>query len=66
MTKADQLLKAITGEWASIADLMFATGWQAHSVRGALSALAKKRGVKILRKRDHGMTFYRVDSGEEA
>jgi hypothetical protein len=66
MTKADHLLKAITDEWASIADLMFATGWQAHSVRGALSTIAKKRGVKILRKRDQGMTYYRADSGDDA
>jgi hypothetical protein len=65
MTKSDDLLKAISEEWVSIADLMFSTGWQAHSVRGALSALAKKRGIKIERKREHGVTSYRL-AREEA
>lgn len=61
MTKADELLKAISEEWVPMPDLMFSTGWQAHSVRGALSTLAKKRGIKIERMRNNGVTFYRVE-----
>ena len=40
------LLKRNRG--ASLAELSEATGWQAHSVRGAISgALRKKRGLEI-------------------
>lgn len=42
---------------ASIADLMRETGWQAHSVRAALSGL-RKRDIEILRERKKGMTRY--------
>ena len=32
---------------ASLAELMKATGWQAHSVRGFLSTASRKRGIRI-------------------
>ena len=34
-------------EGASIAVLMSATGWQAHSVRGALAGALKRRGLLL-------------------
>jgi hypothetical protein len=44
---------------ASLTDMMAATGWQAHSVRGAMSgALKKKLGLAILsEKTDAGRTY---------
>ena len=46
---------------ATIADLVAATGWQAHSVRGAMSgALGKKRGLTIMRARADGVSTYRI------
>lgn len=49
-------------EGATIEHMMKATGWQAHSVRGALSgALKKKRGLAVASavNRD-GVRVYRV------
>ena len=45
---------------ATIADLTAATGWQAHSVRAALTGL-RKAGHAIARERfDDGPTRYRI------
>ena len=46
---------------ASIADLMKAAGWQAHSVRGAISgAIKKKLGLSVVSERVEGVRLYRV------
>ena len=43
-SKSEQILKLLRRKkGASISDLRQATGWQAHSVRGFLSATVKKR-----------------------
>jgi len=53
-------------EGATLWELMQATGWQAHSVRGFLSgSLGKKGGYHVARiKRDNGARAYRLS--EEA
>jgi hypothetical protein len=44
---------------ATLAELMNATGWQAHSIRGMISILGSKHGVKIASsKNDAGERFY--------
>ncbi|MBI3895650.1 MAG: DUF3489 domain-containing protein [Acidobacteria bacterium] len=55
-----QLLKRPTG--VSLEKLMAATGWQAHSVRGFISAsLGKKMGLKVeSNKGDDGQRLYRI------
>ena len=57
-----QLLKRPTG--VSLEKLMAATGWQAHSVRGFLSAAVGKRmGLKVASsKADGGQRVYRIQS----
>lgn len=46
---------------ASLAELMKATGWQAHSVRGFLSTASRKRGIRIESiKNGAGERIYRV------
>jgi hypothetical protein len=47
---------------ANLADIMKATGWQAHSVRGFISgALIKKDGLKVESfKREDGARGYKI------
>ncbi len=52
-------------EGATLADLVKATGWQAHSVRGAISgALKKKLGLAVLSEKVEGRgRVYRITAG---
>lgn len=63
--KLGQVLKLLSRpEGASIADLMAATNWQAHSVRGVLSgAIKKKLGLAVTSEKSGAERIYRV-SGE--
>ena len=65
MTKADRVLDALRGrKSASMDDLMTLTGWQAHSVRGFLSAtVRKKHGLDLVKQTDKaGITRYSIAS----
>ena len=60
MAKVLALLKRPGG--ASLNQIMKATGWQAHSVRGFLSTAAKKHGLKIeSTKTEAGDRVYRTE-----
>ena len=43
---------------ASIAEMVRATGWQQHSVRGAMAGTLKKRGLTIASDRIDGVRRY--------
>jgi len=46
---------------ATLAEIMTATAWQAHSVRGFISTAGKKHGVKIeSSKNEAGDRLYRI------
>lgn len=54
-----KLVRRKTG--ASIDEMVRATGWQAHSVRGAISGTLRKRlGLTVERSKTDGVTRYRV------
>lgn len=60
-TKLDQvqaLLLAPAG--ATIAELMDATGWEQHSVRGAIAGALKKRGLSVASDKIDGIRRYRA------
>jgi len=59
ITKVVELLRKPGG--ASIKVLMSATGWQAHSIRGAISgAIKKKLGLKVTSEVGSKGRFYRI------
>jgi len=60
-TKLDTLEKLLRrNQGASLAELMRATGWQAHSVRGALAGALKKRGLTITSTKEKDVRRYRI------
>ena len=61
-SKGAKILKMIArAEGATLAEIMKAIGWQAHSVRGYISTVAKKHGVKIeSSKNEAGQRLYRI------
>jgi hypothetical protein len=68
VTKTDILIALLRRpEGARIEDIMTATGWQAHSVRGAISGAVKKRlGLTIVSEKTDGVRVYRIVDGAAA
>lgn len=61
-SKLDQLAKLLARKnGATIAEMMQATGWQQHSVRGALAGSLKKRGLAITSEKIDGTRRYRAE-----
>lgn len=58
LDQVEAMLRA--NEGASIAELMSATGWQQHSVRGALAGAIRKRGLDVTSDKTGGVRRYRV------
>lgn len=58
LDQVEAMLRANDG--ASIAELMAATGWQQHSVRGALAGAIRKRGLDVTSDKTGGLRRYRV------
>jgi hypothetical protein len=49
-------------EGATLDQIMAATGWQAHSVRGFLSNLGRKRGFRVRSRKHDGLRLYSIQS----
>jgi hypothetical protein len=55
----EKMLRRASG--ATIEQLVKATGWQAHSVRGAMSgSLKKRRSLAITSEKTDGKRVYRI------
>lgn len=62
LDQVEALLRADRG--ASIAELMAATGWQQHSVRGALAGSIRKRGLTVTSEKVGDVRRYRVEAAQ--
>jgi hypothetical protein len=59
-TKLEALIGLLAREsGADLAEMMAVTGWQAHSVRGALAGSLKKKGIVIESAKVDGRRVYR-------
>ncbi len=58
LDQVEALLLAPTG--TTIAEIIAATGWQQHSVRGAMAGALKKRGLTITSEKVDGPRCYRA------
>ncbi len=68
-TKAEKILALLRHpKGTTIAGLMKATGWQAHSVRGFLSGTVKKKlGLDVISEKDEAsVRRYRIVEGSKA
>jgi len=63
-TKLAMVISMLRGSrGATIESLSKATGWQVHSVRGALAgAIGKKLGLKVVSEKVDGIRTYRIQS----
>ena len=60
-TKIDQLVAMLTrSDGASIAEMCEATGWQKHSVRGAMAGAIRKKGFEVASEVIDGTRRYRT------
>lgn len=66
-TKQARLVDCLSRPWgASIADLRHQLGWQAHTVRAALTGLRKKGYAVTSAKDESGITVYRASPPAKA
>ena len=60
-TKIDQLVALLTRpDGATIAEMCDVTGWQSHSVRGALAGALRKKGYEATSDVVEGTRRYRI------
>lgn len=60
-SKLDQLVTLLSQPGGvDLATMMAATGWQAHSVRGALAGSLRKKGHQILSEKIEGVRTWRI------
>ena len=64
-SKLETIVSLLTRpEGASLAELVAATGWQPHSVRGALAGSLKRKGHAVQSDKVDGVRRYRIGAGQ--
>ncbi len=58
--KTETVIDKLRQGWVSVSDMIKDTGWQAHTLRAAISVYARKHGIELERQRIDGVTSYRV------
>lgn len=58
--KGETVIQKLRKGWTDVPALLEMTGWQAHTLRAAISTAARKFGFKVERKRENGVTSYRA------
>jgi len=62
-SKLDQIVTLLArSNGATLAELVSATGWQKHSVRGAIAGALKKKGHTIVSEESDGERRYRIEA----
>jgi hypothetical protein len=62
VSKLDRLIALLKRpDGASLSELTNATGWQAHSVRGAIAGSLKRKGHVVISQRIDGVRRYRIE-----
>lgn len=66
-TKIETLISALQKpEGADMATMMAATGWQAHSIRGAMAGAVRKRGHQVGSEKVGDTRVWRIAAPTEA
>ena len=64
VTKIELVAKLIGRKsGATVEQIQSATGWQAHSIRAAISGLRKRGTTVTLNSKPNGGTFYKASGG---
>lgn len=64
-TKLDRILDLLSRkDGATLAELSVSTGWQPHSVRGALAGALKRKGHNVTSEKVDGERRYRITPAE--
>lgn len=65
LSKLDQLASALSRDGgATLEEMSRLTGWQAHSVRGAMAGALKKRGHQVKSVKVDGVRRYRIGAAQ--
>lgn len=60
-SKIDLLIKRLQRpSGATLAELAKVTGWQPHSVRGAMAGALRKKGIAVASEKSDGVRRYRI------
>jgi hypothetical protein len=59
-SKVAELVAELKQGWVPVSTLMSRFNWKSHTVRGLLSSLSRKHGLKVEHQRIEGVTSYRI------